>query len=108
MTQEQAAEVAQVSVRTVGRRQRAPAFVALVQRLRGAILNDAYHVICDAVPQAAATFIELMGTQQPPRVRLGAAEAVYRQMFRLHDAVVVEQRMRLLENALSLDDTQRA
>lgn len=96
----EAAAAGGVSVATLHRRMREPAFKAAVSEGRAAKWVPLATALRDAVPKALQTMIELLAERESPATRIKAACAVVDYATKLHDLVDTQPRMAALEAAV--------
>ncbi|MEN6525867.1 MAG: hypothetical protein ABFD84_10480 [Candidatus Polarisedimenticolia bacterium] len=96
-TQDEAAEAARVSRRTLVRRLNDPAFRARLSDARGLLFREAADLAAGRSRLALETLRELLGPAQPPAVRLGAARALIETAARLREVVDLGARVEELE-----------
>jgi len=98
-----AAARAGVGERTVRRRLQDPVFQARVEEARGQRLQGVYEALRAHGQEAAATLRELMGSANPPAVRLRAATVVVDRLLRYQEAVGLQDQLDRVEVGLGLD-----
>lgn len=101
-THEQAAIQAGVSVSTVARRLKDPAFQVLLQQARENLLQTTTEYLVCASVQAGETLRALLGPENPAPVRLGAARGVLDFALKFHNELSLVQRLEALEQRLQL------
>jgi len=107
-TVQDAAQVGQMSERTVRRRLLEPAFRAEVSRLQCESIQGIASDLRGAAAQATRTLIELLEAGTADTVRLAAARTILDHAVRYHDAADVEQRVLELESRLGLTTELRS
>ena len=95
-THADAAAQAGVSVATVTRRLREPAFRAEVLKARAELVHRAVGVLSDACVAASTTLVELLSSRHDG-IRLASARCILEQAVRLRDAADLEARVIQLE-----------
>ena len=98
-TQKEAGERVGTSPRTIRRRLADPEFAAMVQRLSGEAVRDAYDRLRASIGSAFDTVVELTGAEHPDSIRLAASKTIISEFPRYFDIIETEHRLRLLESA---------
>src|SRR6266487_2765157 len=103
---EQAAEAADVSVRTAYRRLADPAFARRLAQARDTLITSALGELVECASEAVATLRALLSASDE-RVRLGAAKSTLEQLLRLRETLTLSQRLTALERALQAQTRRR-
>jgi transposase len=98
-----AAELANVSARTVRRRMTDPAFAALVSMRRGQRVAEVTGVLVGLAGRAVATLQDCLDAERPAD-RIKAAQVVLWELHRFRDQIDFEERLRQLEDAAAESD----
>jgi hypothetical protein len=99
-TVENAARKVGLTERSVYRRMADPAFREQVTRTRAEIVQRTAATMAAAGMEAVKTLVELMHTDQPASVRLGAARSVLELGLKLRESGEFEERLARLEQEL--------
>jgi hypothetical protein len=102
-----AAANAGVGERTVYRRLADPAFRQRIQTFRGEMVAQALGRMANGMTEAADVLRQLLASQTPPAVRLGAARSILELGVKLRESVELEQRVAALETAADQQQEQR-
>ena len=103
-----AAKKAKMSERTAFRHQQKPEFQRQLSQLRGQMQAQAIGMLARISSDAAETLEALMGDDNPPTVRLGAARAILDLGGRLREQGEVEARLTAIEDAQAAEQTARS
>jgi hypothetical protein len=104
-TVEEAAKRARVSVATVYRRRREPAFRAAVNEARRELWVSAVGQLTTATTEAAATLRDLLHSPMD-QVRVAAARSILEHAAKGIDTVELEERLRVVEERLAAQQLQ--
>ena len=96
----EAGKKADVSERTVRRRMDDPAFKRRVDEARAEMLAQAMGRLSLACTGAATTLALLLGKDNPPAVRLGAARAILDAALRWREQLDIAERLAAIERRL--------
>jgi len=96
-TVEQAAQRAQVSVRTAYRRRADPAFQEQVTQIQAEMMQRAAAALTAGLLDDVKTLMALQQSDHPPTVRLGATRTKLEWALKLRDRVSFEPRLAALE-----------
>jgi len=102
----EAAEKAQLSVRSVYRRLADNQFMSKVYKARELMINQACGKLSLACAKAADTLVQLLDNDNP-RVRLRAAQAILNSTISLSDNWIVDTRIARLEQLMTPISNQR-
>ena len=94
----EAARAAGCDVKTVYRKLQDPDFKAAVDDFRSNMLDSASGQLAAVLKKAISTLEDLL-TSSKPAIQLGAARAILDSSLRVREAVEIESRIRLLEEA---------
>jgi len=97
-----AAQLAQVSARTVRRRMADPGFAVLVSQLRGQRVTEVTGVLVGVARRAVETLQDCLVSGRPSD-RIRAAQVLLGELHRFRDQVDLEDRIRQLEEAADRD-----
>jgi len=96
-TEQEAARVAGISVRTVQRRLADPTFARLVTEARAAMVSQSVGLLAKGAAAATTTLFALLQPAVSPSVRLGAARAILELGAKLREGAELEARIAALE-----------
>ena len=102
-TQEAAAAAAQVSRSTLNRRLSDPEFRSRLESARREIFERAADRAAGITATALDTLAALLGEEEPPAVRLGAARAVLENALRLREVATLGERVAAIEKTVGVD-----
>jgi hypothetical protein len=94
------AESCGVSVRTVVRVKGVPNNATLIRSLRAEMFSQASGRLAYRGRRAAEVLFELLGEQNQPQIRLGAAKAILEHMVKLAESVDQAEEIRKLKEQL--------
>ena len=100
-TDDQAAQLTGLSVRTVYRRKADPEFQRRLKALQTEVLQRSLGLLTATTTVSAKTFLELQKEHVPYAYRLGAARANYHVLLKLRQDLDLEGRMAALEEQLA-------
>jgi hypothetical protein len=106
-TDQQAAQLSGLSLRTVYRRKAEPGFRRQVQALRSEWLDRSLGIMTLTTATSSKTFADLRKENVPFAYRLGAARANYQFLLKLRQDLDLEARLATLEAQLALEPPQR-
>ncbi len=98
-----AASQAGISERTVKRRMQDPRFRTAVQEIQARTVEAAASKLAHLSTEAIDTLGELMRTNEPSHVRLGAARAVLETALRWQELAEIQGRLQKLETSRIID-----